>query len=356
MDHGAFDDLVRSLAGSRTRRRLLATLAAAPLGTLAALGGDDEAAAKHPVDRVRRRRAQKRRKRRNRNKRNKGNSGNNNHPNSGGATPSPLAFRTVPTQQTAGVSTATCVADGGACCANSDCCAGNCFNRVCAEPVTQCQGADCGGSYPGCNGDECCGDPAFFTCNGQCCGPPAFWCDPVNGCSQETHNDGQFCCDDAECTSGNCFNRICAAPVTQCQGAGCGGSANGCAEGNCCAAPATFSCGVTCCESPDTFCCGNQCCGTGQMCCGDACCQLPAVCCGNNNSCCDANNACCGDVCCQPGQVCCGETCCDAGTPVCAAGGVCCNPGDVGACGDQCCGQGTNMCCDNTNGPTCCTG
>ena len=64
MDPSAFDTLVRSIARSGTRRRLLAGLPL--LGTLAVVG-EDEAAAQRPLDRLQQRTAQRNRKQRNNN-------------------------------------------------------------------------------------------------------------------------------------------------------------------------------------------------------------------------------------------------------------------------------------------------
>jgi hypothetical protein len=81
MDPSAFDTLVRSIARSGTRRRLLAGLPL--LGTLAVVG-EDEAAAQRPLDRLQQRTTQRNRKQRNNNQNNNNNNNNNNQNNGGG--------------------------------------------------------------------------------------------------------------------------------------------------------------------------------------------------------------------------------------------------------------------------------
>ena len=78
MDPSAFDTLVRAIARSGTRRRLLAGL---PLLGAIAVVGDDEAAAQRPLDRVQQRTPQRNRKQRNSNQNNKSNNNNNNNDN-----------------------------------------------------------------------------------------------------------------------------------------------------------------------------------------------------------------------------------------------------------------------------------
>ena len=78
MDPSAFDTLVRAIARSGTRRRLLAGL---PLLGAIAVVGDDEAAAQRPLDRVQQHTPQRNRKQRNSNQNNKSNNNNNNNDN-----------------------------------------------------------------------------------------------------------------------------------------------------------------------------------------------------------------------------------------------------------------------------------
>ena len=137
MDERRFDELVRALQGSvGSRRRALRAL-------LVALGVPGvtarETAAERPLDRLRRRTPQRNRKQRNtkkQNKKNKHNNQNNNNQNNnnqnnggdreggggGGGPGSPGA----------------CTPNGSVCRQGSECCAGNCFNFVCAETLSQC--------------------------------------------------------------------------------------------------------------------------------------------------------------------------------------------------------------------------
>lgn len=78
MDEGTFDRMVRSLAGYRTRRRLMAVLAALPMGGLLNTSDWDDAAAERPNQRLGRRTQQRNRKQRNNNKKNRKNKNNNN--------------------------------------------------------------------------------------------------------------------------------------------------------------------------------------------------------------------------------------------------------------------------------------
>ena len=84
MDPSAFDTLVRSIARSGTRRRLLAGL---PLLSALAVVGEDEAAAQRPIDRVQQRTPQRNRKQRNTNQNDTTNNNNDdkdNNKNNGG--------------------------------------------------------------------------------------------------------------------------------------------------------------------------------------------------------------------------------------------------------------------------------
>ena len=68
MDANRFDVLSRQLSALDTRRGLLRLLTALPLaGALAAIQGEEEAAAERPLDRVQRRTPQRNRKQRNNN-------------------------------------------------------------------------------------------------------------------------------------------------------------------------------------------------------------------------------------------------------------------------------------------------
>jgi hypothetical protein len=66
--------------------------------------------------------------------------------------------------------------NGSACTQDCECSSNNCFNAVCADFVSACDGNTCNPPANGCAGGTCCGDPAFFSCDGFCCGPPATSC------------------------------------------------------------------------------------------------------------------------------------------------------------------------------------
>jgi hypothetical protein len=84
VDPRHFDALVRACAGDRTRRRLIAALAALPLaGGLAGLGSE-RAEAESPRDRIKRRKDAQRRRRRHRKHHNNNNNGKNNNNGGGG--------------------------------------------------------------------------------------------------------------------------------------------------------------------------------------------------------------------------------------------------------------------------------
>ncbi|MCA9876321.1 MAG: hypothetical protein KC442_01005, partial [Thermomicrobiales bacterium] len=132
MDPSHFDSLARALAGGSTRRRLMAALAAMPLvGGLAGLTLD-EAEAEKPRNRLQRRKQQRRRKQRNRKRR-------RNREKSKGA----AGGGGKGGQKKGGNRPSACTPNSGACTTGSDCCSGNCFNFVCAAPVTSCGGATC---------------------------------------------------------------------------------------------------------------------------------------------------------------------------------------------------------------------
>jgi hypothetical protein len=76
MDERTFDRLVSSFASFRTRRRLLAVLAALPVGGLLNTNDWDDAAAERPNQRLGRRTQQRNRKQRNNKKNNKNNKNN----------------------------------------------------------------------------------------------------------------------------------------------------------------------------------------------------------------------------------------------------------------------------------------
>lgn len=194
MDPTRFDALARTLGGSGTRRRILAVLAALPLGgTLLALE-DDEAAAERPRDRVKRRNQQhKRKQRNNKNKNNK----NKNTKKKGG-----------------GLGGSQCGATDSDCSQDSDCCSNNCFNLGCADKVHSCGSGDsataCHPAANGCAGGTCCHGAAV--CGGSCCDGAANQCNPQG-----------------ECCAPNCAGRLCGP-----DGCGGGGTCGACPSGTTC--------------------------------------------------------------------------------------------------------------------------
>ena len=113
MDSHRFDALTRVFAAGGTRRRILAAVAALPLGELLSTFDADEASAERPRGRQKRHNKQHHRKRRNQHRR-KRNDKNNPNGGKGGANPG------------------SCNPNGQACIQSSDCCSGACFGQVCS--------------------------------------------------------------------------------------------------------------------------------------------------------------------------------------------------------------------------------
>lgn len=365
MDSRRFDALTRAFAIEGTRRRILAALAALPLGGLVALD-EDEATAERPRDRLKRRHQQRNRKRRNQRRRKRDNS-NNNNGGKGGAKPG------------------NCTPNGQACNRNNDCCNGNCFGQVCSNTVNQCGGATCNPAAPGCcPNDGCCGSPAN-QCNAAelCCTPNCAnrECGP-DGCGNSgtcgSCQKGQSCdvatgqclgaaCSPASCPNGCCDNDGDCHPGTTVQACGtggvscksCQGTQSSCQNGQC---RCTAQCqGKQCGDDGCGGSCGN--CPTGQTCTASGQCQqTPLQCletCNGATMCCDAENNCvsgttnqsCGSfgsqcLDCRPGFICNSTGQCEC-TPSCQ-GKTC---GDDG-CGGSCGTCPINQFCHEQNNPT----
>lgn len=188
MDAGRFDALVRAFSGGSTRRRLVALVAALPLGGIVLGLSDEDAAAKRGKNNKQKNRKQRRRK---------NNKKNTNGGNNGGQNPG------------------SCTPNGNACQQDSDCCGGNCFAQVCTAVATACDGESCPAGATGCCSGNCCASPAN-QCNalGQCCAPNC---------------DGKQCGLDGCGNTGTCGS--CAAGQT-CNGVGqCVSSCTVCSSG-----------------------------------------------------------------------------------------------------------------------------
>jgi hypothetical protein len=325
MDATRFDTLVRSFARGDTRRRILAVLAALPLGGLLLALGGEEAAAERPRDRLKRRNKQHHRKRRNQRRSNK----HNNKKKGGGKGGS------------------QCAATGSLCEQHSDCCTNNCFNFVCAARVTTCGAGDtarqCVPPARGCAGGSCCYGSAG--CGETCCQPPANQCNPQDECCAP-NCAGRQCGDDGCGAGGTCgtcpVNATCnestgqceSTCTPQCQGKQCGPDGCGSNCGSC-------SDNATCNESTGQCICDD--CEPNEICCSGQCVTLD-----------DDHNNCgaCGHQCIPP-TVCSSSICCihDVGSP-CSASQPCCG---IGICQNGACcapsGQGCNQ-----NPANCCSG
>lgn len=344
MDPTRFDALVRTFAAGRTRRRLVATIAALPLvGALTGISGND-VEAERPRDRLRLRKAQRRRKQRNRKRQNQntntGNGGGNNGGGGNNQIPPPGATSPPPLGAT------QCGSNGDVCFQDSDCCTNNCFNFQCAARVLQCsQGGistNCRPPAKGCAGLLCC--YGAVSCNDGCCLGLANQCNPQGNCcapncvQRECGDDGcgaggtcgtcpsgQTCSADGQC-QGSC--------VPQCRGRQCG--PDGCG-GTCGTCPT----GSTCNDSSGQCLCTPDC--TGKRCGSNGCGGSCGAC--RSGQVCTAAGYCTGP--CQNTQDCRGEpgvdTCCDGLCIITLADRFNC-----GACGHQCAaglGCNNNTCC-----------
>jgi hypothetical protein len=157
MDPIAFDTLTRAIARTGTRRRLVALLAALPLGGLLTDLAQDDVAAERPIDRIQQRTPQRNRKQRNNTKNTKNNNNNNN--GGGGLGGTQDACGGCPRGQVC------CVNAGrGVCCPAAKCC-GDPGSEICGCP----QGQDCCAGAC-CPTGQCCGFVA-------CCNPQSQSCD-----------------------------------------------------------------------------------------------------------------------------------------------------------------------------------
>ena len=200
MDGSHFDTLARSFAHSGTRRRLVCLLLALPLGGVLAIAAEaGQVVAERPIDRLQRRTKQRNRKQRNNNQ-NNNNQNNNNNSNGGGSgggngggggggrspsppsggglgSPAPCLPNGVNCQQNSQCCSGICPSNLGFCCllngtactGDDDCCSLNCFNDLCADPVTQCGGTMCPFLCHGCAGTNCCCNFNHASCGDTCC-------------------------------------------------------------------------------------------------------------------------------------------------------------------------------------------
>lgn len=212
MDEATFDQLTRAVGAAGTRRRLLGVVSGLGLGGLLGVFADESAEAK------RKRQGHKHRK----NKKNNGNGKGNGNGGNGG------------------LGSTQCVATGGDCDQDSDCCSSNCFTFSCAEKVHSCSGTRCVPPAKGCAGNVCCNgsvacdvccDPGITQCNqqGNCCAANCAGrqCGP-DGCG----NGGTCgtCPTNSTCNqAGQCIPNC----VPQCQGKQCGPDQCGGICGNC---------------------------------------------------------------------------------------------------------------------------
>jgi hypothetical protein len=283
MDGSTFDRLTRAVSSVSSRRRLLGLLTSLGLsGLLTHLDDESTEAKRKRHGRRRGHRPGKRKdKRKGKRKRGKGGGG------LGGPGP--------------------CTADGGSCQQNSDCCSDNCFGQVCADPVTECDGAACPAGASGCCAGTCCQEPTN-QCNalGECCAPNC---------------NGKQCGPDGCGNTGTCGT--CSGDLTCDESSGkCLCTAENCPDGCCSNGPGNPGT----CESGETFqqggAGGAHCahCANTQTCQGQQC-----VGCTQGNCTCSGQSACltpeAPNVICSVNEFCyCAVT--TAGVPVCASGAI----------------------------------
>src|SRR5215207_7289686 len=135
MDPSAFDTLVRAIARSGTRRRLLAGL---PLLGAIAVVGEYEAAAQRPLDRVQQRTPQRNRKQRNSNQNNNNNNNNKNDGGGGGVGDLNATCTCCPGTQVYYADANVCCFPGqvpfaGGCCPRDNICNNNQGQPVCCQ-------------------------------------------------------------------------------------------------------------------------------------------------------------------------------------------------------------------------------
>ena len=301
MDDRRFDDLVRSVAGTPSRRGLIRVLAGAVAGgLLAVVGRGDEAAAAgckndgdcRPCHRCNRKRGEKR-------------------------------GRCVTTCRDGKVCCdGRCQTPGpGTCCTRGEHCGPDSGCMSCQIATGRCEpkpdGRECAGCKR-CKGGSCTESDPDLLCDGVCCG------------------EGKVCTDDGCCSiareCGSLFGRECCPEGERCT-----------EEDGCC--PQARACG----NGPGAR--AAECCDQGEECVDGACCPNERLC---GDRCCPEGHRCTSGRCCRV----CGDACCGAGK-ACVDGGVlgdtfCCDETANTPCGDN--GGGTyDACCSNAN-EECCDG
>jgi hypothetical protein len=253
---------------------------------------------------------------------------------------------------------AVCHATSGACCV-PDSTAQTCHNQ-CGDVVNNCGvSVDCGPCT--CDG----GCPACQICDddsGECIPDPSQQGDACGEEGQVCQSDGMCSCDANSCPScTTCENDgFCAACADCCDDRGVcqdGDTKTACgSSGTCDGCTGQEECqNQTCVCVPDC---------TGKVCGSDGCTGTCAPGCGPNSTCTDGGTLCecdfvsCDDACCADGESCCGSDCTDTNTDPehCGACNTTCPEGQVcqgGVCGLACgsdfCPAATEIC----DGGTC---
>ena len=264
MDGSTFDRFTRAVSTAGSRRRLLALLAS--LGFSGLIGNLDNETAQARRKHGRNRGHHPGKHKRNRKGKRKGGKG-------GGGIGNP----------------GPCTANDDACTENSDCCSNNCFNQICADRVTECDGAACSGQASGC-------------CTGTCCESPANQCNDLGECCAPDCN-GKTCGPDGCGNGGSCG--ACSGDLTCDESTGkCLCTAENCPDGCCSNGPGNPGT----CETGDTV----QQCGAG----GARCAR-----CANTQTCQDHQCTTCTDACTCSGQSACLTP--NAPNAYCTADGIC---------------------------------